>query len=337
MVLVNTTDFLRTNVIYVVSIYKTKNYSGANKRFSELRKAGNESDDRKVIFVSTDVNSFPNHYSLKEYPRIILRINLVLLQFILKRNVVILDAVPAIGFSNHYLLVHDVGGFFPYLRRNSKWDVIVFKSLLRSFRNFVVVSHYTENILKKLTLTNKVVVSYNGFVPIQVSDEQKMFDFLFVTSGDHHKRDYPTVLELLDKYNGSQIAICSANKFLKDRLAHHKDITFFDHLNETQLVRLYSKSKIYVNNSKIEGFGMPLIEALYCGCGILISRIPVYIELLNHFDDIADRVHFIKNKSNGILLPNINLNYHYNSVKINEKFNWSLIYSKLIKDLENNK
>lgn len=338
MVLVNTTDFLQKNVIYLISIYKTKSYSGANKRFSELRKSGNLTDQqKKIIFISTDINNYKNHYTLKNYPRIILRINQFLLQIILKNNVVILDSVPAIGFKNHYLLVHDVGGFFPYLRRNSKLNVLVFKFLLRFIKNFVVVSHYTKNMIKKLTVTKKIIISYNGFVPVEISDQQKTFDFLFVTSGENHKRDYSTVLSVLDKYKGSQIAICSDNKFLKEKLSYNKNITFFYNLNETQLVQLYSKSKVYVNNSKIEGFGMPLIEALYCGCTILVSRIPVYIELLNYFDGIDDRVHFIKNKSNCILLPNINLNLHFNSVKINREFNWSFIYSKLVKDLENNK
>ena len=72
------------------------------------------------------------------------------------------------------------------------------------------------------------------------------------------------------------------------------------------------------------------------GC-LQTPAIPVYIELLNYFDGIDDRVHFIINKSNAILLPNINLNLDFNSVKINREFNWSFIYSKLVKDLENNK
>ena len=121
MVLVNTTDFLRKNVIYIISIYKTKDFSGANKRFSELRKIGNlNQNDCKIIFISRDLNNYKNHYTLRNYPRLILRFNQFILQIILRKNIIVLDSVPAIGFKNHYLLVHDVGGFFPYLRRNDR-------------------------------------------------------------------------------------------------------------------------------------------------------------------------------------------------------------------------
>lgn len=205
--------------------------------------------------------------------------------------------------------------------------------MLRFNRNFVVVSHYTRTMLKKLTKTNNVIVSYNGFTNQKLTRCDKLFDFLFVTSGEKHKRDYKTIIAILNKYKNIKIAICTSNDLLKQKFNNYDNITFFSNLNENELINLYSISKTYVNNSKIEGFGMPIIEALYCGCSLLLSKIPVYIEILSYYEEINNRVYYIKNMRDSIIIPNINLNMKNKPLKIVEQFNWACIYNKLVADL----
>ena len=42
-------------------------------------------------------------------------------------------------------------------------------------------------------------------------------------------------------------------------------------LSHSDVIRLLSETKIYVQNSAFETFGLSVIEALYCGCDLLIS------------------------------------------------------------------
>jgi glycosyltransferase involved in cell wall biosynthesis len=49
-------------------------------------------------------------------------------------------------------------------------------------------------------------------------------------------------------------------------------------VNNEELSRLYDEASLFVSLSYDEGFGIPVLEALYCGCQVLLSDIPVYRE-----------------------------------------------------------
>jgi glycosyltransferase involved in cell wall biosynthesis len=58
---------------------------------------------------------------------------------------------------------------------------------------------------------------------------------------------------------------------LIDQLRLHEAITLLGAVNDADLHWLYANSRIYVNPSRYEGFGLPLIEALACGAPALAS------------------------------------------------------------------
>ena len=56
-------------------------------------------------------------------------------------------------------------------------------------------------------------------------------------------------------------------------------IVFRKKISELELVNLYSRTKVYVCPSKLEGFNMPILEALAMNCNIVCSDILVHREL----------------------------------------------------------
>jgi len=90
------------------------------------------------------------------------------------------------------------------------------------------------------------------------------------------------------------------------KLGIDNDVVFFGNANDTDLVDLYSYAKCLVFPSYMEGFGLPNLEALACGCLPVVSKIPVFEEiwgdLLPSFDpyNINDMVSVI---SDVIILP----------------------------------
>ena len=51
------------------------------------------------------------------------------------------------------------------------------------------------------------------------------------------------------------------------------------HPDNEKICVLYNQASAYIYPSLYEGFGIPLLEALACGCPIVASRIPSTIEV----------------------------------------------------------
>ncbi len=70
--------------------------------------------------------------------------------------------------------------------------------------------------------------------------------------------------------------------------------------NVNELVKLYKQSTIFVFPSRTEGFGIPLIEAMYCKKPIVASRIPSSVEVAStaayffELDDVESFYYTIK-------------------------------------------
>ena len=56
-------------------------------------------------------------------------------------------------------------------------------------------------------------------------------------------------------------------------------IHFLGRVSDEELVRLYNQAACFVFPSLYEGFGLPPLEAMACGCPVLVSDIPVEREV----------------------------------------------------------
>lgn len=70
---------------------------------------------------------------------------------------------------------------------------------------------------------------------------------------------------------------------IRSRLVNHRErypnLLWFDDLNDTELEFTYSNARALVFPSLAEGFGLPIVEALSCGCPVLASDIEVFREI----------------------------------------------------------
>jgi glycosyltransferase involved in cell wall biosynthesis len=64
-----------------------------------------------------------------------------------------------------------------------------------------------------------------------------------------------------------------------DRLGLHGRVRLEDQANDERLCELYNRASAFVFPSQGEGFGIPLLEAMACGCPIVASRIPSSLEV----------------------------------------------------------
>jgi glycosyltransferase involved in cell wall biosynthesis len=63
------------------------------------------------------------------------------------------------------------------------------------------------------------------------------------------------------------------------RLKLQKRVRLEEDVDDENLCRLYNQAAVFVYTSLYEGFGIPLLEAMACGCPVAASRIPSTLEV----------------------------------------------------------
>jgi glycosyltransferase involved in cell wall biosynthesis len=93
-------------------------------------------------------------------------------------------------------------------------------------------------------------------------------------------------------------------------------------VEDNDLRKLFSMSKVYVNPSIIEGFGLPIIEALKCGANVICSNIKIFNEVgenyVQYFDPYSVKDLIIK-LNNTLALDDTNSSPDQNYF---QKFSW---------------
>lgn len=72
----------------------------------------------------------------------------------------------------------------------------------------------------------------------------------------------------------------------KDALRHYSFVKYYDHLPHKQLLEKMKESDIYIQDSTFDTFNLSAIEALMCGCSLLLSK---NIGALGIFENISSR------------------------------------------------
>lgn len=66
------------------------------------------------------------------------------------------------------------------------------------------------------------------------------------------------------------------------RLRLQDKVKLLPRVNDQKLCELYNQAEIFIYPSEYEGFGIPLLEAMACGCLVVASRIPSTVEIAQH-------------------------------------------------------
>jgi glycosyltransferase involved in cell wall biosynthesis len=73
--------------------------------------------------------------------------------------------------------------------------------------------------------------------------------------------------------------VLGSEQQLTEELAIAKQVKLLGNVDDETLCSLYNSALAFVYPSVYEGFGMPLLEAMACGCPIIASRVPSTVEV----------------------------------------------------------
>jgi len=158
------------------------------------------------------------------------------------------------------------------------------------------------------------------------------------------KRLLEAISNLKSQISNLKLVLVGQKDFFYQRLensltsSQKKGVVLFGFVNDQQLASLYTHAQAFVFPSLSEGFGLPGLEAMACGCPVICSDIPVFREVYGeaavYFDpfnigDIAQRISEVLHYNN---------TYYCNRVKKGlgrvKKFSWKKCAEETLKVYE---
>jgi len=204
------------------------------------------------------------------------------------------------GLSNYIVTIHDLAPLYTNSDFVKRKTFLFFEKyiseIIKNSQLIICVSNFTKNdILKRFDVAeNKIRVIYEGanetFRPTikpeiliklgikkkyllsvgRLQPRKNLLTLLKVYAllPDYLKEEYDLVLV------GSQRDHDYLNelKEIISKLGIEKNLKIVGWVSDQDLAALYSQAYIFVYLSFLEGFGLPVLESLYCGRPVLISN-----------------------------------------------------------------
>lgn len=202
----------------------------------------------------------------------------------------------------------------------------VFKKAIKSSEKILVPSEYVKKLLvgQWKVPSAKVVVTYEGVDDgiLKASREKGKGErilekfrirppYLFYIGNAHPHKNVEGLIksffQLRTKYQYLSLVLSGGDHYFWQQIKkkyQHQDIIYTGFVSDEELVALYKNAQVLVMPSFEEGFGLPLLEAMVCGCPVVSSNaasLPevggdaaVYFDPHN-LDDMVDKISQVLN------------------------------------------
>lgn len=170
--------------------------------------------------------------------------------------------------------------------------------------------------------------------------------YLFYLGGFDQRKNVNRLVELYNQEiaGKSDIKLILGGDFLlrnslfkKLNGVENKNIISTGFLNEKELRILYKLAWAYISLTKIEGFNLPLLEALSVGTPVFISDIhihheiggdlPIFLDLHDNNVELAKKI--LTFHENKLEYNQLKSEIHQNIEKLNQQFSWKISAKKL--------
>jgi glycosyltransferase involved in cell wall biosynthesis len=294
-------------VLYDNEIFLIQKYGGATRYFYELIKRMPALKTEVLLYMG----KFINEYGLEEYskrfsvfsgkkikhiPRTkLISIKLQKPLFEMFANKQNFDILHQTYFANikvkkkfkRIITVHDfthekLNGNFSYLDRTASLK----KSAVEKSDGIICVSESTKNDLldRYDTKDKKIKVIYHGnSLKYDVKEEPVIkYKYLLYVGDRRSYKNFGVMIKLFemnqtlrDEY---KLICCGGGKFTKDELEQMSKSGVVNNFvqieaRDRKIANLYYYATGFVYPSKYEGFGIPMIEAMYNRCPIVASNV----------------------------------------------------------------
>lgn len=324
-------------------IFKLQKHGGISVYFKELFKL--------LSFKNTPFNAI--NYNLENMPKI-QNNNYTSPRFLERYRKCILKNDTDIFHSTYYrcpdknyknlsvVTVHD----FLY-EKYSRTDKRIIHSLqknkaIKSADAIICVSNETKKDLLKYTkISNnqKIFVIHNGvsdvFQPSQIfEDNSNKKPYLLYIGNRKGYKNFSLIKDSLPYLQDFDLFIVggeppSDEERNLNNVYKNINIKWFQGVDEKTLLNIYQGAFCLLYPSLDEGFGIPIIEAMKCGCPVICLNIPIFKEVA------ADGGIFIENNTESLIeaiskLVQCHSEQRTKVIKYSSKFSWNITHSKTL-------
>jgi len=179
-----------------------------------------------------------------------------------------------------------------------------YKKVLNNLDGLICISNFSLTQLTALGVsTGKSKVIWGGvnhlvFKPSSVKNFE--FDYVLSIGSEEPRKNMENLLRafliLLDDYPALKL-VKAGKTSVKNRLTTLRyveelnlvdSVIFLDYVEEKELPSLYSGARLLIFPSLLEGLGMPILEAMACGCPVVTSNRSPMAELVDSELSVAD-------------------------------------------------
>jgi glycosyltransferase involved in cell wall biosynthesis len=173
-----------------------------------------------------------------------------------------------------------------YEGKYAYWYNWMLPKVVRKAARIITVSAHAKNrIVERLRVDeSKVVAIANGVeprfqpaAPEAIANLRRKLDlpeafFLYVGSLEPRK-NLPLLLKAWDRLQSKDFQLLVGGKaghvFRRHGLTETRNVRFLGRVDDEDLPTLYSSAHAFIFPSLYEGFGLPLLEAMACGCPVI--------------------------------------------------------------------
>ncbi|MBR2115288.1 MAG: glycosyltransferase family 4 protein [Prevotella sp.] len=179
----------------------------------------------------------------------------------------------AVKTSQHILTVSEF----------SKSEILGFYPFLKAEKISVVYNAIDRQLFKPLPPSPSHPLTPSPSHPLTPSPSHPLTPFVLCVSSIDPRKNFARLIEACQGLTGAKLYIVGkynrvfSQQIQLDTTSDH--IQFLGRVSDDELVRLYNQAACFVFPSLYEGFGLPPLEAMACGCPVLVSDIPVEREV----------------------------------------------------------
>ena len=198
------------------------------------------------------------------------------------------NTAPVI-YKNQIVTIHDLMFLHNpawYSKKHYYFYKNLFYLIAHNSLKVVTVSEFSKKeLIKHFKLDkNKIEVIYNAvspyFVDLAYDIPNKYGEYILAVSSLDPRKNFKGLIEAYNKLKlkgikllivGEKGTILSQKSF-NGLINNNPNIVFTGHVTDKELAGLYKNAKLFVFPSLCEGFGIPPIEAMACGCPTVVSN-----------------------------------------------------------------